>query len=230
MPQPPLNTYGDVIVPTTGRHGSDIASQRADDLDRGCLEYVQKQLNVKKTLQVVDIGGGLGAQSMRMAKAGADVLMIDLSDRVEAIAAFNATCGREAIRFLRKDVREIKDWPQGLGCVYSQRMINYLPYEDALSLLTMLRSYALSGAFFFFSSGGIDTEYGKEYPDRDKPMEERFAFLTPTMGAKHSITSKVCLYREAELCFLAEKAGLTVHHAWTSPFGNPKVVAYKKVG
>jgi len=227
MAQTPLNVYGDVVVPTTGRHGADIASQRADDLDLGCLDYVRKQIDVKKKLQVLDIGGGLGAQSFRVADLGAEVLMIDLSDREKNIEAYNVRAGRKAIRFLRQDVREIDTWPQDIGCVYSQRMLNYLPYPDALELLTTLSRCVLPGAFFFFSSGGIDTEYGRDYPDRDKPMEERFTFLTPAMAAKHTITSKVCLYREAELCALAGRAGLTVDHAWTSPFGNPKVVAYK---
>ncbi|MDD4616694.1 MAG: class I SAM-dependent methyltransferase [Alphaproteobacteria bacterium] len=224
----PLNQYGDVVIPTTGCHGSDISTQRMDDLDRNCLSFIKKRLSEDAASFIaVDIGGGSGAQSKRMAELGANIFFVDLSDQAEAIEAFNAHLGRAAIKFYRGDVREISSWPSNIGCVYSQRMLNYLPYRDALALLTRLKTIVLPQTKFFLSTGGLDTEYGAQYADRGKPIEERFTVLPPAMANKHNITSPICLYTEDELKHLVERAGLSIDHSWTSPFGNPKVVAFR---
>jgi hypothetical protein len=104
-------------------------------------------------------------------------------------------------------------------------MLGCIPYLDMLQLIQTLRARSTPKAPFFLSTGGLDTEYGQDYPDRNKPVEERFACFSSDMATKHAIFSPECLYRENELCELARKAGLHIVRSWTSPFGNPKVIA-----
>ncbi len=228
MSSQPINQYGDTLIPTTGRHGVNISEQRVDELDQGCLDFVR---TLAPESQVIDIGGGSGAQSKRIAELGASVLMVDLTDQAEAIMKFNNALGRQAIRFMRRDVREIKvdDWPQTVCCVYSQRMLSFLPYADALQLLVTLRDRAVPCAQFFISVGGLDTELGVDYPDADKPVEGRFERLSPAAAKKCEIYSHQCLYRANDLKQLAEAAGLPVVKLWSSAFGNIKLIASVKI-
>ncbi|MDX2028733.1 MAG: hypothetical protein SFW62_08870, partial [Alphaproteobacteria bacterium] len=116
-------------------------------------------------------------------------------------------------------------WPSPIHCIYSQRMLDCIPYPDALNFLRMLKARMAPQAQAFLSAGGLETEYGNSYPDRDKPLEKRFTRLTPDMAQKHDIHAEVCLYHEKDLCQLAEKAGLKIIRSWTSAFGNPKLIA-----
>ncbi|HEV3157103.1 MAG TPA: hypothetical protein VGZ00_07105 [Candidatus Baltobacteraceae bacterium] len=227
MPEEPLNFYGDTFIPTTGQHGGSISEQRIDELDQACLDFVKSLMSEKKLCQAVDIGGGSGAQSKRMAMLEASVLLIDFTNQEQSIAEFNRSLSRPAIRFLQRDVRDINDeeWPTPIHCVYSQRMLGCITYQDTLQLLTFLKSKSSSDALFFLSTAGLDTEYGADYPDRDKPVERRFAHLLPNMAAKHGIYAPECLYRERDLRQIVEQAGLVSLRSWTSTFGNPKIIA-----
>lgn len=226
MPEP-LNLYGDTFIPTTGQHGGSIAEQRIDELDQACLDFVKSLTSEKKPCQAVDIGGGSGAQSKRMAMLESSVLLIDFTNQVQSIADFNRRLSRPAIRFLQRDVRDINDdeWPTPIHCVYSQRMLGCIPYLDTLQLLTLLKTRSSSDAQFFLSTAGLDTEYGADYPDRNKPVEMRFAHLSPNMAEKHGIYAPECLYRESDLRQVVEQAGLVPFRSWTSTFGNPKIIA-----
>jgi hypothetical protein len=220
-----INLYGDRLRPS-GPHGSNISEQRVDELDQACIDYVRLCIEAVGFCRVADIGGGSGAQGKRLATLGAEVLIVDLTDQQENISRFNKTLGRDAIHFVRCDVRKLTpgEWPT-LCCVYSQRMLGCIPYFDALQLLQTLKQKAAPRGRFFLSSGGLDTEYGRDYPDRYKPVKERFAYLSTDMAEKHGIFEPECLYREKELRELMEEAGLSVIRSWTSPFGNPKVIA-----
>ena len=219
-----FNIYNDSLISTTGRHGSSISEQRVDELDEACLDFVRAAVVRKGKCNAVDVGGYTGAQSKRMAELGADVLLVDLTNQEEQISKFNKGHKRNPIHFVQQDVETV-DWKSPLDCVYSQRMINYLPYRPGFLLLQRLRKAAAPEAQFFISSGGMKTEYAADYPDRDKPVTDRFSVLSPAMAEKHNIKSKVCLYDEGELRDITQRAGLKVLRSWTSTFGNPKLIA-----
>lgn len=228
MPPPkPFNIYGDRFIPTTGFHGTNISQQRVDKLDMACLSFIEDRLSNGAPLHAIDLGGGAGAQSKRMARLGAHVILIDLSATPAEIEAFNLGEKTGKITLLNKDVRRIpnEDMPSIIDCFYSQRMINYIPYRDALSVLSSFKKKSSATAKFFISSGGIETEYGQTYLERDKPIEQRFGSLSEEMSKRHGINALVCLYREDELCDLLEKSGLKILDSWTSTFGNPKIIA-----
>lgn len=227
---PPLksfNIYGDRFIQTTGFHGTNISQQRMDKLDISCMGFVEDRLSSGTSLQAIDLGGGAGAQSKRMARLGAHVVLIDLSTINSEIEAFNLEDKTGKITLINKDVRHITDEeiPSKIDCFYSQRMINYIPYRDALSLLCRFKKKSSALAKFFVSSGGIETEYGQTYLEKNKPIEQRFGPLSEEMSKKHDINAPVCLYREQELCDLLEQSGLKILDSWTSTFGNPKIIA-----
>ena len=226
-PIKPFNIYGDCLIPTTGSHGTNISQQRIDELDKSCLSFIKDSLSKGMSLRAIDLGGGIGAHSKRMARLGAQVILIDLSTSNSEIETFNMQEEKGKITLLNKDVRHIPDddLPSNIDCFYSQRMINYIPYHDALNLLCRIKKKSSRKAKFFISSGGIETEYGQTYLEKDKPIEHRFAPLSQEMAKKHDIYAHVCLYREEELCNLLEKSGLTILNSWTSTFGNPKIIA-----
>lgn len=224
-----LNIYGDANIPTTGAHGANISQQRIDRLDEECLIFVTDVIRQHKEegIHAVDIGGGSGRQSMRLARLGAEALLIDLSDQEHSINKFNQEGSRGKIRFLRRDMQEVTDaeWPAKIDCIYSQRAMNYVPYNVALDILSQLRRRASDHARLFLSMGGLETEYGRCYMARDLPIEKRFGKLSPDMAAAHGIHADICLYRESELVELVKAAGFTPITSWASDFGSPKIIA-----
>ena len=78
-PIKPFNIYGDCLIPTTGSHGTNISQQRIDELDKSCLSFIKDSLSKGMSLRAIDLGGGIGAHSKRMARLGAQVILIDLS-------------------------------------------------------------------------------------------------------------------------------------------------------
>jgi hypothetical protein len=225
-----LNDYGDLLIPTSGIHGGDISSQRIDALDEACLDFIKKSVTENSTPRIaIDIGGGLAAQSKRMASAEASVYMIDLTDQQENIDRFNRTSNCVPIRFLCSDIRRLNlsMFGTNIGVIYSQRMLSCIEYSEANALLTELYTRCKPFAHCFISTGGIASEIGQTYSARNAPMDLRWATIAPAMAEKHQMYSPECLYTEAELRELLINCGFTIVESWTSPFGNPKIICRK---
>jgi SAM-dependent methyltransferase len=219
----PLNLYGDRLVPTSGRHGGDIASQRIDALDSACLEYC---VALGAGVAAVDIGCGLGAQGFRLAALGAAVTLCDPVDISARVAQFNALISASPVRFLQCDARQLTaaDFGQPLGIVYSQRSLHYLRFGEARALLETLRDVCRPDARCFISASGIDTELGDGYAGAASDVAERMAPLAPEMAAKHGVHDDICLYSLEDLARLGETAGLQVLSVTASAFGNKKAI------
>lgn len=223
-----INDHGDVLVQTTGLHGGDISSQRIDDLDHACLDFLDSRQFAGGVPVAIDVGGGLGGQSKRMAQRGAQVFMIDLTDQFENINSFNARTGRTGIRFVQSDVRDFDiSSAAPIDIVYSQRMLSCIPYADAHLLVRRFYEASRRGAHGFISAGGLCTEVGKSYPGRGIPVDRRWAVPAPEMAAKHQMFAPECLYSVEELANLLVSCGFKIVRKWTSPFGNPKVICQK---
>ena len=227
-----INEKNDIFLPTKDGRGVDISSQRQDKLDIRSCQVIRKRVAVRDKMHVVDLGGGFGAHSIRMAEAGASVTMIDLSP--EAADNFKKAVEQETItpdvvRFVQKDFRDImdSDLPEKIDVLYSQRAIHYVPYEEALLVLSRLFNCMESNGHVFISAAGFDTEYGKTYPDRDKLVEERFAFVAEDMQKKHGIMQKLVTYKEEDMAQLLEAAGFRDIKVTLSDFGNIKAIARK---
>ena len=221
--KPPLNLYGDALVPTSGRHGGDISSQRIDALDAACLEYYQ---SLGAAASAVDIGCGRGAQGFRLAALGASVTLCDPVDIAARVSRFNGLFPANPVRFLQCDARDLSasDFAQPLDIVYSQRAIHYLRFAEARALLETLRGVCRPHARFFISASGVDTELGDGYAGAASDVAERMAPLSPAMAAKHGVHDEICLYSQDNLARLGEAAGLEVISVTASEFGNKKAV------
>ncbi len=194
--------------------GVDVATNRADDLDRKCIAVIREY--DKPT--VLDLGCGAGGQSKRMAEVGAQVTAVDIHDYSSELHGF------ENISFQQSDVRNIPDSIDGniFDFIVLQRMIHYISYKDALSLLTELKS-ALRGQLFV-SVTGIDSDIGDRYAAKDVSIEKRFATLNKVGQETFSISEPMCLYSPEEFIELLRAAGFTVEECWISAFQNIKAV------
>lgn len=74
----------------------------------------------------------------------------------------------------------------------------------------------------YISAAGFDTEYGQTYPDRDKPVEARFNFVTPDMQEKHAIFHKITNYTEDDMASLLRAVGFRSFRLRTRPLATSK--------
>lgn len=226
MPQS-INLYGDQRVATITGHGIDIASQRADDLDLMAVDQVRDLASRQRPAFALDAGCGHGGQSARLAKAGANVLAIDIEDYQAQVVELMRREGIETGFDFR--LTSVMDKPE-LGpfdVIMCQRMIHYLRYADAKEALAWFLHVSRADARLFISASGMDSELGDGYAGKTTPPHARFFTLAPAMAGKHSIHPPVCLYRKDELEALVSDAGWAVEKAFLSPFGNVKMVARK---
>jgi hypothetical protein len=83
------------------------------------------------------------------------------------------------------------DIPDSYDVLYSQRAIHYICYVEARSLLRLLFEKMASGGRAYVSAAGFDT--GKSYPERGKPVQERFAQISSAMQKEHGITQPIVI-------------------------------------
>ena len=212
-----LNEYGDALVPTTGRHGADIASQRRDDLDEAALAAVRPT----PEFICADFGCGRGEMGLAFASAGATG---HLYDQLPEPAAFASRQAPARVRYHQTDLRRLQSdmLPERLDLAFCQRTIHYLDHDEALAFVGKVLQRLAPNSFFFLSASGLGSELGKGYPHADYPPSRRFARLAPAMRAKHNIEAPVCLYTETDLAALMATAGFETERSWRSPFGNIK--------
>jgi len=203
-------------------HGVDVASQRADDLDKRCLEHIA----AKTSARVLDLGAGAGGQSLRMVMAGAEVIAVDSHDFARAFAKLRIDndLADAQLQFVQADVAAVAtQWTaEEITDVVLQRTVHYLRYIEALRLLSFL--YQNVADKLFISVTGVDSAVGAEYPGRAAAIEDRFFPLAAGQAQTFSISQPVCLYRKAEFVTLLETSGWKVEGCWESAFGNIKAV------
>lgn len=224
----PLNASGDRLVATSGTHGSDIASQRMDDLDREALRFLL-ELPALPAVRAWDIGCGWAAQGMRFAACGADTTLFDVVDTTPRVQAFLAALPAAKLRCvvgdMRRTVREAE--VSDLMLAYSQRALHYLPFQDAVSVCSAIALRLVPEGRVFLSLSGLHSELGEGYTHGGVGIASRFARLVPSIASKHGILEPVCLYDSADVSRLAASAGLEVERQWVSDFGNCKAILSK---
>jgi len=228
----PFNQYGDRFNPTDHGHGVDIASQRQDELDAASLDHIRAAAEIGRRVKALDLGGGYGTHSVRMAEAGAVVTMVDVEDMASsafARAIIEKSMPPNALRFIQRNFDHLEDHeiPKDIDVLYSQRAIHYVPYLTAETLLRRISNRMARGGMVYISAAGFDTEYGQTYPDRYKPVEARFNFVTPEMQEKHAIFHKITTYTENDMASLLRAAGFNIIQITHSAFGNIKAIAIK---
>lgn len=219
-----LNQYGDDVVPTTGRHGADISSQRLDDLDRAALRHAMDTLD--RSLTAVDIGCGLGAQGARFGLLGIETTLVDVLDISARIKFLQEAFDICNLDFVNKDSTALTpdDLPERIGTAYTQRFIHYLEFDDAVDLLRKIVDRMDDEGRAFVSASGLRTELGDGYPHADDPLEDRYAKLHPEMREKHDIRDPICLYTVEDMRTLFVSSGIQPVRIARSEFGNIKAI------
>lgn len=220
------NLYGDSLSHNGSGFGVDIASQRADDLDKLAIAHIEAH---PKPVRALDLACGQGGQAIRMAAAGAEVIASDVVDFGPAIAS-QAAHADVAVQFIQQDMRGLQGKLSALtpfNVIVCQRAIHYLPHQQAQILAYHLYDMLAPGGFLFISASGLRSELGEGYPHASKTIENRYAPLSRAMEEKHGIKGPVCLFEVVDLALLLEAVGFVVSRAFASPFGNVKVIAQR---
>ncbi len=204
------------------QYGVDIASTRLDDLDKRVLADVRERVDRGEEVSVLDIGCGQGGLALALAAAGTRVRALDIDDYAEVIQAQSAKTDTK-IDFIQADIR---DWlttnTVEFDLVVLQRVLHYLPYEDARTVLEKLR---LQSDTLYVSVTGTTTAIASHYDALRLPLSKRWGGLDATGQELFSITAPLCLYTEDELRTLLEETGWKIEWLRVSDFGNIKVAA-----
>lgn len=219
-----LNLYGDRAAFLSGGHGADIASQRADDLDRKCLNH----LSSLEAPLAIDLACGVGGQTLRMAQAGARVVAVDQVNFAPAILAqADNPALRSLLSFVQCDMRALSPslFPGLADAIICQRAIHYLPYDDATVVLKRVHQLLAPSGQLFISASGIHSELGTDYQGTEVSVFDRYYPLSDSVASKHDIRGPVCLYSETDMIMLLREARFLPIQVYSSPFGNIKAVA-----
>lgn len=217
-----LNLYGDKPEFLATGHGADIASQRADDLDLMAIERARS----RSSTFAIDIACGAGGQAIRLAQQGATVVATDIADMTDIILSMSAGLPGK-VTFSQLDMRHLDKLHVELlaDVIICQRAIHYLPFSDAIGVISEIKQLLAPDGRLYLSASGIHSELGDGYAGHDASLEDRYAELAPSMRDKHGIHGSVCLYSEDDLAQLLIKGGLVPETLFSSKFGNIKAVA-----
>lgn len=202
--------------------GIDVASKRADDLDKLCLVRLQEAVEAR----VLDIGCGAGGQSLRMALAGAFVTAVDEYDFSDEFSKMRTENKLDAthLLFVPTDIESFLKTVDisAFDISVFQRTLHYFPYDSAKQILRKLRT--ITRDTLYVSVTGMHSAVGRGYCGHNMSVTERFSVLAESEADTFSIHQPVCLYTEAEFCSLLKATGWNVEKIWTSAFGNIKAV------
>ncbi len=174
-----------------------------DDLDRESYNYLQECMVENGSAHALDLGGGLGAHTIRLASTGAKVTMVDLldsNDRFE-MARLQGHIGDGAIRTIIKDWRDLNQ-SDDIGMIdvlYSQRSLSYISFLELRSLFAFLSNLIKPSTKFYISLNGIDSLYGTSHPLKDSPVEERFGYVADDIKEKLNVEGKMCVYSHQDI-------------------------------
>ncbi len=188
------------------------------ELEQGVLAEMAKRQRSGESVSALLVGVGTETQALRMAEAGARVLL--LSDQ-EAIAHINI-CQRP-VALLADETTELPFAP--FDIILCQRNFSTLRYDAArVALRQTLRRLKIGGKLFV-SLYGIHSDLGDNYPDGGKLVNDRLAPVDPEIGKRYGVTEPVCLYAERNLFSLLMEAGAAVLKTSTSALGHVRGVA-----
>jgi 2-polyprenyl-6-hydroxyphenyl methylase/3-demethylubiquinone-9 3-methyltransferase len=119
-------------------------SKPLHDLNPLRLQYLQRSVDLRQK-QVVDVGCGGGILSEAMARAGAQVLGIDLAQAVLDVAELHAIDANLAVAYRAVSAEELaRERPAGFDLVTCMEMLEHVP-DPAATLAALARLAAPAG-------------------------------------------------------------------------------------
>lgn len=202
-----------------------------DHLDRDSLDFIEslKEQGVQD-IHALDLGGGLGAQTVRMASAGVKVTMVDLLDATDRFqkAVLEGLIGEGLIRMIVKDWRDLNqsDAIRPIDVLYSQRALSYISFTELRSVLAFLSNLLKPHARFYMSFNGMDSLYGEAHPQKNEPVENRFAVLEKDIREKLNAQEPMCVYAREDLDKLFDNLPYEIEQVKQTRFGNYQVYGF----
>lgn len=227
------NILNDVVLkPDASGVDLNMESQPMDWLDRACLDYIKEQIQYKPNYHALDYGGGAGKHSIRMAQLGARVTLVDRQDPSHNIHLVEekGVIQKGLICLIQKDFTDVQIASEltHYDLIYSQRALNYLPYEAFLKVMGDLIQSLPNQGRFYISVSGYDTEFAVTMPTREKPLPERYGYLgCEEMKKKHKIYGQTLVFKLEELTEILIGFGMKILEEDVTTFKNIKIVAEK---
>lgn len=192
----PIKTDVHSALPLSGNRGGCVSFNFVDQLDQQALDYA-KQLNVEaEILYAADLGcSPYFPQAIRFAQLGLMVDAFDIEKPIEEYNSINQELNNK-INYIQTDLKKPVKFPHLYSIVYSNRFMSHITYFEARSLLIDLLTQTKNGCRFYLSFGSLNFVKG-DYPDRNKPIEERYA--KSKILAKNQLTEPVCLYNQSDI-------------------------------
>ncbi|MCP5267643.1 MAG: hypothetical protein H6943_01250 [Zoogloeaceae bacterium] len=188
------------------------------ELDQWALTELAKRLRGGESVAVMLIGIGAEDQALRMAEAGAQVLLFSDHeplghDRITQLPVLSFS--ETGAEFPLSD----------FDIILTQRNLARLRYDDARTMVRSLLKRLKIGGKLFISLYGIHSELGDNYPDGSKLVNERLAEIDPRMAAHYGLNEPLCLYSERNLFSLLVESGCAVLKTSTSVLGHVRGIA-----
>lgn len=195
-----------------------IQPQPTCELDQWALQEVVRRRRSGEMVSAATLGVGAHEQALRMAEAGARVLLFsDLPPHrhmnIEQIVAGTPLVDTEALPLEPFDV------------IVCQRNLSALRYDEARTELRRFARRLKIGGKLFISLWGIHSELGEDYPDGEKLVTERHCPVAPQFSERYGLQGPVCLYSERNLFSLIMEAGCAVIKTSTSALGHVRGIA-----
>ena len=140
-------------------------------------QATQQELDVRP--RAIDLGAGAGRDTIALAKAGYDVLAVDLSERgLERVVQRAADVGlQDRVNTLECDVREVEIEKGAYDAIIGTTVLDHIPREDSIALWKrMLAGLSQRGMMYVqvhtTEDPGSDQSPGRE---SDAPVSETAA-------------------------------------------------------
>lgn len=201
-----------------------------DETERLALEECIKRQRFDQRVSVLVIPAGHCELAVKFARLGAKVILADNTTRKREIEGRILARGQQDhVTYLEGELTNFPECPPGdpFDIIVIRRGLSLMPYEQARQIVRQLLLNLKIGGRLYVSVLGLHSELGDAYPAGDKPVEQRFARLSPALAKKYGITDEVCLYSERNLFMLLLDAGASVLRTLTTTHGNVKAVAVR---
>jgi SAM-dependent methyltransferase len=133
------------------------------------IEHLLKKSNIKDGL-ILELGCGTGSITARLAEKGYDMIGIDASEDMLAIARENSEVSNNKILYLCQDMRDFELYGTVAAVISVCDSMNYITTEEDLSMVfRLVNNYLDPGGLFLFD---LDTQYAYEEVLGDSTIAE----------------------------------------------------------